>query len=366
MIMKKNFLSYLLMMAFPIAFFSACGDKDKGEEPPKPTTWQDGAGAYKKDGAGILTIGGTEADSTKTVTLATGSGNNAKIILTNLVPDDATVEFDNVEMTKSGNNYTFSSEKTVGTTTITISGTLSGIPATKLSSEAKTLDVKIARKIDSPIVGVWQLNFTRRGGDVFFEANTGDPAQDVVFNSSLAEALGRMLVQKVSNVTATFSEDGLFDVTWIKQGETDPTGMPPTVKEMVKGIMYFASEDQVFIALNKTLIPMLEMLARDMDITPLLASMIDKGDFAALPLSIKEFTGREPQQGEIPTGYAFYMKKEMVLAALPVISPMLSNLGGGQMPPEIGPLFKNLPEIVTNSEVFNVGLNFVEKNKILK
>jgi hypothetical protein len=368
MIMKKNFFLYLLMMAFPIAFFS-CGDKDNGDEPPKPTSWQDGVGAYRKSGAGItgtLTINGAEADSTKTVILAAGSDNNAKITLGKLVPDDANVEFDNVEMKKSGNDYTFSSETKVGTTTITLSGTLSGIPATKATSVSKALDIKIARKINSPVASVWKLNFTNAGGDVFFDVSTGDAVKDTIFNKSLAAMLGGMLMQKVSNVTATFSEDGLFDVTWINQGGTEIIGMPPSVKEMVK-ILYFATEDQVFIALAKTHIPMLQALAGDIDLTPLLAAMTDKGDFLALPLHINVFTGEEIPTGDI--GYGFYIEKEMVLAALPLIAPMLGNLGG-QLLPEmataLGPLLNSFPEIVANSEKFNIGLNFTGKDNALK
>jgi hypothetical protein len=373
MIMKKNFFFYLLMMAFSITFFSACGDdkKDNGGDEPTATTWQDGAGAYRKDGAGTLTIDGAEADSTKTVTLAAGSGNNAKITLTNLVPDDATVEFDNVEMTKSGNDYTFSSETTVGTTTITVSGTLSGIPATKTSITPKTLDVKIARKINSPIAGVWSLNLSERGADVFFDVSSGDPATDAAFTQLLGPAFGGMLAQKVTAVTATFTEDGIFDVIWMSPGETEPTGMPENIKKMIGYILYYASEGQVFIALPKTVLPILDALtstpesesAPTFDITSLLAAMIDKGDYLALPLNIK-LNESMALVIDAPATVSFFIEKEMVLTALPMIAPMLSGLGG-QMPPEIaaqiGPLLQNLPGIVTKSEKFNVGLNFSKK-----
>jgi hypothetical protein len=378
--MKKNLLLYLLMMAFPVTFFSACGDDKKddggGITPPAPkaTTWKDGAGAYKAgDASTLLKIDGKDTEPTKSVTLIAGSGDNAKITLTNLVPDGATVEFDNVEMTKSGNDYTFSSEATVGTTTVAISGTLSGVPATK-ADEAKTLDIKIARKIDSPIAGTWKLHFVdrmgNRFGDVFFDVNTGDSITDMGIIQGLGSALGGMLAQKVTGVTATFTEDGIFDVTWVNQGETESTGMPVEVKQMVR-IMYFASEGQVFLALDKMLIPVLEGLAsiKEFDITTLLASMIDKGGYAALPLNIKPFSGRIPEPDVIPTGYTFYIEKEMALAALPVIAPMLGGLGQ-QMPSEMaaqaGPVLQNLPEIIANSEIFNVGLNFVKENNIIK
>jgi hypothetical protein len=364
--MKKNFLCYLLMMALPITFFSACGDDKKddgggggdggGTTPtPTETTWKDGVGAYKAgDASTLLKIGEKEPEATKSVTITTGSGDNAKITLTNLVPDDAAVEFDNVEMTKSGNDYTFSSETTVGTTTITISGTLSGIPATKADGAVtKTLDIKFARKIISPIADTFKLYFTE---SVFFDVSTGDMATDMGITQGLGSALGGMLAQKVSDVTAVFTEDGTFDVTWINQGQTESTGMPDAVKPMIGGsIMYFASDSQVFIALNKVALPMLEAMAstQNIDITTLLPKMIDKGDYVALPLSIKIY----------PAGVSFFIEKDMVLAALPLITPMLSGLGG-QMPPElaaqIGPLLQNLPTIVANSEQFNVGLNFVK------
>jgi hypothetical protein len=358
MIMKKNFLTYLLMMAFSITFFSACGD-DKDDVKPTPptpapeaTTWKDGVGAYKKDDAStVLKLNGADPAATKLVTLAAGTGDNAKITLTNIVPDDAAVEFDNVEMTKSENNYTFSSEKTVGSTTISISGTLSGIPATK--ADAKTLDINVTRKVASPVAGVWKLNFTETGGDVFFDVSTGDKATDAAFTYLFAPALGGMLAQKVTAVTATFSEDGIFDVNWIKTGETDPTGMPPSVKPLVGDIMYYASETQVFIALSKELVPMLAVLAGDVDMDALIASMVDKGDYYALPLNITI-------DGDT---ISFYSEKEMLIAFLPVIAPMLAGLGE-QMPPEaalqMGPLLENLPAIIASSEKFNVGLKFAK------
>jgi hypothetical protein len=363
--MKKNFLFYLLMMALPITFFSACGDDEKG---PTETTWKEGVGAYKAgDASTLLKIDGQEPkESTKSVTLAAGTGDNAKITLTNLVPDAAAVEFDNVGMTKSGNDYTFSSETTVGTTTITISGTLSGIPATKADPVAKTLDIKFARKINSPIANTWKLNFTERGADVFFDVSTGDPANDVVITQLLGTGLGAMLAQKVSKVTAVFTENGIFDVTWISQGETESTGMPPVAREMVGDIMYFASEEQVFITLNKALIPMLEIMAsaQNIDISTLLPKIIDKGDYAAFPLNIA--IKSIPTAVSIdPAVVSFFIEKDMVLAALPLITPMLSNLGG-QMPPQIGSLLQNLPTIVANSEKFNVGMNFVKEGLLEK
>ncbi|MDR1162051.1 MAG: hypothetical protein LBK45_06900, partial [Tannerellaceae bacterium] len=332
--MKKSFFFSLLVMAFSITFFSACGDDKKDDggvtptpNPPTPTpvatTWKDALGGYKAgDASTVLKLNGENTEeTTKLVTLATGSGDNAKITLTNLVPDDATVEFDDVVMTKSGDDYTFSSEKTVGTTTITISGTLSGVPATKADA-VKTLDIKTVRKIDSPIAGIWSLNLSERGADVFFDVSSGDPATDAAFAQLLGPAFGGMLAQKVTAVTATFTEDGLFDVTWMKPGETEPTGMPDAVKKMVS-LLYYASEGQVFIALAKKTLPMLEVLAsaQNLDMTTLLAAMIDKGDFVALPLNIKL----------VESAVSFFMEKEMVGVALPMILPMMGGLGE-QMP----------------------------------
>lgn len=361
--MKKNFLLYLFMMAFSITFFSACGDDDDddkgggGEGNGTATTWKDGVGTFKKDGGStVLKINGVDPETdSKSVTLAT-SGDNAKITLTNVVPDDATVEFDNIEMKKSDSNYTFSSEQTVGTTTVSIEGTLSGIPATKADAVVKTLDVKVTRKITSPIAGTWKLNFTEAGGDVYFDVNSGDAETDAAF-AQLGAMLGGMMAQKVTDVTTIFGEDGIFDVNWVKQGETDPTVMPPTVKGIVGEIMYFASETQVFLTLKKSLMPMLEIalpaLGVDIDIDALIELMVDKGDYYALPINMTVDGDK----------VSFYSEKEMLITVLPLVSPMLAGLAE-QLPPEqaaaFGPLLENLPTILANAEKFNIGLNFVK------
>lgn len=353
--MKKNFLLCLFMMAFSVTFFTACGDDDDDKKEngggSTETTWKDGAGTYKKDGGdGVLKLNDAEPAATKIVSLA-ASGDNAKITLTNVVPDDATVEFDNIEMKKADGNYTFESEKAVGTTTIKISGTLSGIPATKAYAAAKTLDIKVTRKITSPLAGTWKLNFDEKtGADVYFDVSTDDPKNDAAF-AYLGPKLGGMMAQKVTAVSAIFGEDGIFDVNWVKQGETDPTVLSSITRPMAGDLMYFASESQLFLVLDKAILPVISVLAGDIDIDSLLKLLVDKGDYYALPMSMV-INGDK---------VSFYTEKEMLNAILPIVHPMLAGLGE-QLPPalagQVGPLLEKLPEIVPNAEKFNVGLNF--------
>ncbi|MDR0430933.1 MAG: DUF4925 domain-containing protein [Tannerellaceae bacterium] len=357
--MKKNFLMYLLMTAFTVAFFAACGgDDDKpkpgpgptpggGGKTPTETTWKDGVGTY--DGNTLVIDGKAAATSQKSAAIAIGSGDDAKITLTNVLPDTASVEFDGVKMTKSESNYTFESETTVGATTISIKGTLSGIPATK-ADETKEFSINVTRKINSPIVGTWKLNFSEKGGDVFVDVKTGDAAVDKQY-ALLGAMLGGKMAEKVSAVTSILTDNGAFDVNWVKQGEKDPTGMPPAIQSMVS-IQYFVSENQLFVALDKSLLPLLGVFLGDnFNMDSLLALMVDKGGYYALPVSMKV-------EGD---SASFYMSKEMLGAVLVIATPILGNKLG-DMDPVMAAMLKamleQLPELIKKSEKFDVGLNF--------
>ncbi|MDH6304420.1 hypothetical protein M2459_001153 [Parabacteroides sp. PF5-5] len=362
--MKKNFLLYLLMMVFSITFFSACGDDDddpkEPETPTNPTetTWKDGLGTFKggdKDNAYVLKINDGEPAQTKSVALAAGTGENAKITLTNVLPDGAAIEIDNVEMKKSDNTYSFETTKTVGTTEISVSGKLEGIPATKANAakEAqKTLAINVSRKIVSPLAGTWKLNFDPTGGDVQFNVSTGDPATDMMIGA-MGPMLGGMMAQKVTDVTVYFNEDGLFDVNWVKTGEEEATGMPDAIKGMVT-INYLASENQVFMALDKSLVSLLGMLdlsSYGLELEDLLALLVEQGDFYLLPINmaIEE------------DGVSFYASKELLGAVAPMLLPMLGGIELPEGMENIATLLENLPTIIENSETFNVHLGFTKQ-----
>ncbi|MDR1919111.1 MAG: DUF4925 domain-containing protein, partial [Tannerellaceae bacterium] len=203
-----------MMFCSSVLLFS-CGKDDPAPPDPNPEpdpvlpTWKDAVGTFKTDGSLKLTIDDLAAATTKTASLAAGTGESAKITLTNIVPDGATIEIDNVTMTKDGEaKYTFSGETTVGGTVISIAGSLADYAAT-----TKTLNLSVTRKISSPLAANWKLSFGAGGADVSINAKTGDATTDALLTVA-GQMLGGLLAQKVTDVSLVLGEDGKFDVTW--------------------------------------------------------------------------------------------------------------------------------------------------------
>ncbi len=349
--MKKNLLLYVLMMACSLPFFTSCGDDDDPTPPVNPTetTWKDGIGKYGNEGVGTLKINDATPATSKTVTIAAGSGETAKITLTNVVPEDATVEIDNVTMTKTDANYTFSTETTVNGTLITVTGTLSGIPATKDAAVVKALDIKVTRKVTSPLVGSWKLNFGENGAEVFIDVVSNDSVADMQY-AQLGQQLGGMIAQKVTAVTSKFPENGIFDVSWVPVGSTEETTSP--IVSLI-GIQYFTIENQLFMSMDKSLLDMINMYPAlgDIDLEPLLALLTDKGGYYALPINMK-------MEGN---SASFYISKDLIAAIIPVVAPLLTSVIEDLPPAQaaiVKAMLEQLPAFIASCEKFDVGLGF--------
>ncbi|MDR1938930.1 MAG: DUF4925 domain-containing protein [Tannerellaceae bacterium] len=363
--MKKNCLFFLFVMVCTSVLLFSCGKDDPDPEPeptpvnptpeppePEPVpTWKDAAGTFKSDD-GTLKLTLSDKDvagaATKTATLAVGTGESAKITLTNIVPDDATVEIDNVTVTKDGDNKcTFSGEATVDGTVISVAGALTGI-----TESSKALSLNVTRKITSPLAGDWGLSFNAAGADVAINVKTGDAATDGILNTAVGPMLGGLLAQKVEDVTLTLGEDGKFDVTWQETGKDEPSGMPDAIKAMVS-IYYFVSDGKVYVALDKSLLALLSVVMPEIpwgiDLNELIAMIAeDKGDFIALPL----------QAAQDENKATFSVGKGLVSVLLPILTPLLEGSLPAEVPEFVGQLIQNLPIIAANAETFDVGLGF--------
>lgn len=326
---------------------TSCGEDDPAGEPSAEPTWKDALGTYKSDDSRKLTLGGKEdVATTKTVILAAGTGESAKVTLTNIVPDNAAVEIDHVTMTsKDNSSYTFSGETTVDGTVISVSGTLTGLAA------PNTLDVTVSRKITSTLAGTWTLGFGQTGADVILNVNSGDAATDGILNTVLKPMLGGLLAQRVTNVAVSLTEAGFFDVKWTETGKNEPTGMPDGIRDLVS-VYYFVSDGALYLALEKSLIPLLTAILPEgsgIDMNALLGALaVERGDFIALPVAFE-------QTGD---GATFHVGKNYVSALVPLLMPLLEgNLPEG-LPEAILALIPALPDIVGASETFDVGLGF--------
>ncbi|MDR1258862.1 MAG: DUF4925 domain-containing protein [Tannerellaceae bacterium] len=360
--MKRIYLFYFAMICTGI-LLTSCG---KDDEPDTNAAWKEAVGVYKAGGDLKLTMNGIDqpVGGLKEATIATGTGESAKIRLTNIVPEAATIEIDNVVMVKEGDDkFTFTGETTGDYTTVTVKGSLTGV-----KEKAKTLDLNVTRKVISPLTGVWKLapasNALTSVGMVYINAKTADQASDAIFNSVVPGVIGGMLAQKVTDVTVTLGEDGLFDVNWTETGASTPTGMPDFVKQLVS-IQYFVSDNKLYLALDKSVLPLLSAipLPEGININALIGALAeDKGGFIALPVSWKNRSNileslRDTSVGGDVNSAIFYVGKEMLKAILPMLMPSIA----GGLPPEMLPLIQGLPEIVAGAETFDVGLGFERK-----
>jgi hypothetical protein len=352
--MKKNWLLCLLVMVGTSVLVTSCSkDGEPTEKPSVEITWKDALGTYNSDESHKLTINGKadEVPASKTVKLAAGTGDKAKITLNNIVPDKPVIDIDNVTITKKDDQtYEFAGEVSVGETTVSVSGSLKGL------TESSSLELNVARKINSPLAGTWNLAFTEAGGKVALTVDTGDEDVDQMLQSEVGTLLAGLLAQKVTGVTVSLGEDGKFDVQWTtKSGSNEPIGMPDGIREMVS-IDYFVSDGKLYLAIDKALLPLLTALipqtkdtADPAPIPTLINSILeDKGDFVALPVSFRD----------TESGTEFYVQKDLLGAVAPILLPMLGgNLPEG-IPDFVAGLLPTLPELIAGSKSFDVGLGF--------
>jgi hypothetical protein len=339
--MKKNYLLYLCMMICAGVFFTSCAKDDE-----ETAAWQDALGTYKTN-VGLtflLTLDEKPAPETKSVTLSTGTGGSLKVTLTNIVPDNATVEIDNVTPVDKILYYEIAGQTTVGATTIAITG--------KLSAAAKLLDLKVSRKITSPAAGNWKMSHTETGAAVYANIETSE-MMGIGLSAILPSMLGESISLKVNEVWVKLSEDGTFDVTWDPVEEGAATGMPEYVKQIVT-IHYFVEDDKVYLALDKALFALFALLPTEstgIDLPALIASITaigeERGDFVVLPINVKQDDSNHA---------TFYVGKDKLVDLFPLILPMMQGIiPEGILPPGTLEL---LPEVMASAETFDVGLSF--------
>jgi hypothetical protein len=342
-------------------FITSCGKDDGPDKPASALAWKDALGAYKADGNLKLTINDLSPTTPKEAALSTGTGESAKIVLTNIIPDMATVEIDNVVVTPGGDNrFTFEGESRLpgdlASTTVTVKGTLS------VGDKAeKTLNLNVARTVASPIIGSWKLApaIASSVRYVIIDARTGDTTTDELLNSMLGPLLGDMLAQKVTDVTVTLGPDGLFDVNWTETGKSEPTGMPEGVKSLV-AIQYFVTGDKLYLALDKSVVPLLAaILPEGVDLDTLMGALAkDMGGFIAIPVDVLYPTVLDSSIALLPN-VVFTVGKEMLAPILPVLMPALTAGMTEGLPAYLLPLLQGLPDMVSGAEYFNVGLSFM-------
>lgn len=358
--MKKNYWFYLFAAICAGLLFSSCGKDDPEPDPVDPVkvvTWKDALGLYGAEGSLKLTINETPATDLKTLALAAGTGENAKITLTNIVPDQAALEIDNVTMVKDGEDaYTFSAEATVGSTAVAVAGSLSGI-----AGEAKSLNLEVSRNLAPPLPGEWELLLSATGeGTVYVNAKTAAAEVDQML-LAMSPLLGSMLNQSVSNVRLRLGADGLLDLHW-EATDANSAFTPEMLKQLLS-IHYFTQDDKLYLAVDKSLLPLLEAIplpeGSGIDLQAIVGALLeDRGGFVAFPLGLIRDTAPDGR----PTA-VFFAGKEALQILAPLIAPALA----GSLPAAeeaLLSLIQQLPEIVADAETFELGLAFGETDTL--
>ena len=383
--MKKNVL-YLMMMVCLFGFFTACSSDD--DEPKvEETTWKDALGTYTAvSSSRLLTIEGATPSSSQELTLTAGSGENAKITLTNMVPEEAALEIDNVIMTKSGADYSFTGETKVGTSTISVAGTMKGLPATKESDAfAATIDIKVTRRIDAAIAGIWGLNILT--GDTPTAAFMIDTEIENPMLPMMQTMVGGMIAQKASEVNLVLNENGTFDVNWKTVGATQsvnlvdaivaamagnpnvPSFVPDLVRQILK-IDYFTIDNTFYLALNKQTIDLAisalaalpeSPLPAGIDVAQIIGTLMEaRGNYYVMPIGMddlnKDIINISPN-----SKFFFYLEKEKVLAVLEIMAPLLPALiNDPAMAGMIEGMLAQLTPQIATAQKFNLGLVFTK------
>ncbi len=291
--MKKSLL-YLFTLLCSLGLFVACGGDD-GDD-PVDESWKNLSKTYQVDANEIKLTDVSLSGSEKSVVVNATSAEAATVKLTNIVPDDAEVTI-NGTLTKANDLYSISGEATVNDCKVSIDG--------DFDADGK-LTLAVTRTLSSAITGNLALLITEVDYmpgvsipyvPVHWTAVTGVAAVDAQL-AAVGPMLGGLIAGDVNAVNVTLGANGVFNVTWINVGETQPVGIPAVVAGIMGNILYTVKDGAVYIALDKSVMPMVmaavELLAGEiegLDINKILALMTDMGGYYGLPISYVQAEG---------------------------------------------------------------------------
>lgn len=338
--MKKKGM-YLLALVCLAVFFTACKDDDDktGKE-----GWESLSGTY--EGARKLSLKLNEITlpvGNKSVTLTASSAEKASVVLTNIVPETASLALD-VALQETGGAYTFSGEAAVTDGTVAVSGSLQG----------EMLTVSLSRKITSPATGTWKLKYnttgTTRSAAVYAHIVTGDATIDGMIQY-LLPSLGGLIAGKVESVTPVLGSDGIFSVTWRKAGATEDSGLPENIAAAIS-FQYCVLDGKVLLAIDKNYVELAAAFLGDtlakygLTVEDLTKLMVDLGGYYALPIDMQT-------EGNEAT---FYVTKSLVVPAAQIAAPIVTPM----LPENIRQILPALLNLLPTAEALDFGLIFTK------
>lgn len=326
--MKKN-LTHLFAVLCMVSFFTACSKDDDASS----GDWKDISKAY--DNTKTLVLKMDEATipvNGKSVTIEASSAEKASVTLTNVLPESKAVVI-SADMKAMDGTFALSGEATVGECVVSINGTVKEGVAT----------VVYTRKLSSAVVGNWKL---KAGTDaIYLNIITGNAMIDGLVQKA-APAVSGLIWSKVSDVAVYLPENGVFGVSWRKQGES--TDMDLSAVMSMFSIQYCVVDDKFMLALDKNYIDIVVGLAgaqlQEMGIPmeEIMSLLVDLGGYYGLPLNMRQ-NGKDA---------IMYVDKGTVIPVLTIAAPMIKPM----LPEEYRMLVDLALGLLPNAQALDLGL----------
>ena len=166
--------------------------------------------------------------------------------------------------------------------------------------------------------------------------------------------LGNLIFTKVSNVTLTLPESGIFGVSWQKVSASEPVSINQYTQML--SIQYCVKEGAYYLCIDKNYVEVLgqvltqfagdKMAELGIDFTQLMALFTDLGGYYGLALNM-EVTDNQ---------VLFTADKSLLLPVISALSPLIAQL----VPEAYQPLVSQLMQVLPNAQTLNLGLRFVK------
>lgn len=314
--------------------FTACDDEDNANDLNALSRTYEGKSIELKMGEVTL------PNSGKSVVLNAAAADKAQLTLNNILPENSSLTLD-ASLASTGDTYTFNGESTTTDGTVTVNGTVKG----------GLLSLSFQRKVTHPVAGTWQL--APGAAAVTAEIATGMPQIDAMA-PMVGPLLGNLIAQKVSTVTLTLAESGIFGVAWQKIDATEPVSINQYTEMF--SIQYCVKEGAYYLCIDKNYVEVLgqvltqfagdKMAELGIDFQQILALFTDLGGYYGLALNM-EVTDNQ---------VLFTADKSLLLPVINALYPLISQ----KVPEAYQPLVNQLMQMLPNAQALNLGLRFVK------
>lgn len=314
--------------------FTACDDEENANDLNALSRTYEGKSIELRMGEVAI------PNSGKSVVLNAAAADKAQLTLNNILPESSCLTLD-ATLASAGDTYTFSGEGTTSDGTVTVNGAV----------KAGVLSLSFQRKVTHPVAGTWQL--APGAAAATAKIVTGVPQIDGMA-AMVGPLLGNLIFTKVSNVTLTLPESGIFGVSWQKVGASEPVSINQYTQML--SIQYCVKEGAYYLCIDKNYVEVLgqvltqfagdKMAELGIDFTQLMALFTDLGGYYGLALSM-EVTDNQ---------VLFTADKSLLLPVISALSPLIAQL----VPEAYQPLVSQLMQVLPNAQTLNLGLRFVK------